>query len=595
MPRAEYSAEYQQAKRVLQRERRLCVHCGQRIATVPDHQPPLSQHRHVRGTGCCRYLPSCWPCSCRQGAEIANGVDSSALDTPVEVVPEPAGFGVSDPVWDGAPWLDELRDLPDGASWPRLMTVPHPDAVGTLGPDFVAWAEARSGGTRTFRWWQRLAAYRMLEHDAQGRLCWAVAVAVLVTVARQVGKSWWLRELALWRMHQADRFGAEQTVVHTGKDLAVCKDVQRPAIVWAKHHPDLFRVREVNGQESIELLADGSRWLLKAKDAVYGQSADLAMVDEAWKVTAARIEEGVVPTLVEREQSQLVLVSTAHRLATALMIGRRATALAELDSGTGDLLLEWSAPPDAELDDVDGWRAASPHWTPARERLIRKRLTAALSGESDDVDEPDPIAAFTAQWLNRWPARRVAAGKGEALIEAAAWAAVAGDAVTVGPLAVGVEDNYGRGAAVAIVGQCDDGRLELGGWECSTWDEAIGWAVDFAGQRPGSIVTFGKSMAASVPDDLAASVRFATSRDTAAGLALLRQLVADGAVVVDGAPQLGAQVTTARVTPGVAGLTLVPIGRGDLVRAVGWAVQVAERGELVAPAIYGGAWSPPAS
>jgi hypothetical protein len=90
----------------------------------------------------------------------------------------------------------------------------------------------------------------MLEVDADGRLVWETAV---VSTARQVGKSWWLRELCLWRIHQSDRFGEPQDVLHTGKDLAVCKEVQRPARIWAKGRPDAYRVREVNGQEEIEL------------------------------------------------------------------------------------------------------------------------------------------------------------------------------------------------------------------------------------------------------------------------------------------------------------------------------------------------------
>ena len=45
------------------------------------------------------------------------------------------------------------------------------------------------------------------------------------------------------------------------------------------------------------------------------------------------IEEGVTPTMVERAQPQLLLVSTAHRLATALMLERRRVALAGLEDG----------------------------------------------------------------------------------------------------------------------------------------------------------------------------------------------------------------------------------------------------------------------
>ena len=103
-------------------------------------------------------------------------------------------------------------------------------------------------------------------------------------------------------------------MLHTGKDLAVCKEVQRPARIWAKAHGDVYQVREVNGQEEIEYLEDGSRWMLRAKEAVYGYSVSMAAVDEAWKVRASSVEEGLTPTMVEREQPQLLLVSTAHRL-----------------------------------------------------------------------------------------------------------------------------------------------------------------------------------------------------------------------------------------------------------------------------------------
>ena len=62
------------------------------------------------------------------------------------------------------------------------------------------------------RWFQRLVAYRLLEHDALFRLCWQV---ILMTVARQVGKTVLAHMLLDWRSEQRDRFGEHQLVLHT--------------------------------------------------------------------------------------------------------------------------------------------------------------------------------------------------------------------------------------------------------------------------------------------------------------------------------------------------------------------------------------------
>ena len=299
------------------------------------------------------------------------------LAPPPEPEPERDGLEADDERWD-VPWLKKFRRVPADAVWPRLMTIPHPKAVGSLGLEFIRFAEERSG--HPLRWWQRLVATRLLEVDKRGELVWET---VVWSMARQLGKSWLLRELILWRIHQGDRFGEPQDVMHTGKDVAICKEIQRPARYWAKARPKEYKVREVNGQENIENLADGSRWMLRAREAVYGYSVSCAAVDEAWKVEVRQIEEGLTPTMVERMQPQLWLVSTAHRLTTDLMLERRKVALAGLEEGDGDLLIEWSAPRNAKLEDVDAWRLASPHWTPRRERLIRKRLEAARLGEVD--------------------------------------------------------------------------------------------------------------------------------------------------------------------------------------------------------------------
>jgi hypothetical protein len=500
----------------------------------------------------------------------------------VDLEPERDGLSQADPRWH-VPWLDELRKVPRDAVWPRLMTVPHPRAVASLAPEFIRMAEKRTG--RKLRWWQRLVATRLLEVDQDERLLWETLV---LSMARQLGKSWLLRELCLWRIHQGERFGEPQDCLHTGKDLAVCKEVQRPARVWAKARPSVYKVREVNGQEEIELLEDGSRWMLRAKEAVYGYSVSLGAADEAWKVRASSVEEGLTPTMVEREQPQLLLVSTAHRLATALMLSRRQAALLELETGEGDLLIEWSAPYGCELDSLPDWRQASPHWTPKRQKLIGRQLQMLRAGEIDDPEEPDPEQSFRAQWLNQWPRSKTdPSGKAEDLLPPGVWPALAEAVDSEGPIWVAIEDDFGMGAAVAAAALLEDGRIEVDGWLCEDWDAAVQAALRLGQYRRIRQLQVGASMLARVPSDTSPMPIPAGSSETRTGLALLRDLALGGVLVHDlETSELDQALATAQVVEAPSGqLRLTTRGATHLVRAAVWAVQSAHK-PAPTPAIF---------
>jgi hypothetical protein len=560
-------AAYKRARRALLAGDPPCIHQGPRCAgraTEADHQPPVKLHDHVEGSGCCILVPTCGPCARSQGGKLSQGVVPKVRPTAI-VEPDPVPRECFD-----VPWLADLLDVPDDATWPRLMTAPHPDAVGSYGELVEAYSAAFHG--RPLRWWQRLAARRLLEHDAAGHLVWGAAV---LTVARQVGKSYLLGDLCAWRLHSGDLFGCPQTVVSTGKDLAVVKEMQRPHMVAAKRDRSRYHPREVNGQEEIELLADSSRWMLRAKEAVYGLSVSLATVDEAWKVLASIVDDGIEPTTVEADDAQILLVSTAHRRATALMVGRRASALAHLGDGEGPLLLEWSAPPGAELDDRDGWRMASPYWSHKRDKHVEKRLQGALSGESDDVDEPDPIVSFRTQWLNQWPSKRLGNVKGDPLVDSDDWAALAGVAVDNRErIYVAVEDFGGLGAAVAAVCEQPDGRYGVDGWLCNTWTEAMTDVRRLMAHHDVTRLQAGASLLHQLPPGMRATP--VTSAVTRSTLPLLRQLAATGAIIHDSA-DLAEQIDAVRVTEAVGGLMVVPGMRSDLLRAASWALAAASR------------------
>jgi hypothetical protein len=282
------------------------------------------------------------------------------------------------------------------AVWPRLMTGPHPAAAGSYGPEAVAWAEARRLQPRrsaATRWWQRLALARILEHDSGGDLVWPVAI---VSGPRQVGKSWAERIACGWRLSQGDRFGEEQTILHVAHKLTAAQEVWRPA---ARHFAGRDQraagaaVRWANGEQQIEL-ADGSRWLIQAANDGAGVAFTLtgALVDEGWRVARRVYEEGIEPALAEARSGQTLLVSTAGTATSDLMLTYRAAAIATLEDPGDTLLIEWSAPPDPELDidDPAVWRACQPHWDGRREAWIRRKR--------ENADEH----AFRQHALNQW-------------------------------------------------------------------------------------------------------------------------------------------------------------------------------------------------
>ena len=547
--------------------------CAGAPATEADHVPPLSRHRHLQGSGCCELRPSCAKHQREQAVQLANETRAGLAVVVDELteVPEPEGIPADSAVWDVA-WLDDLRDVPADAVWPRLMSAPHPLAVGSIGPEFEAWVTARTG--RKLRWFQRLFIRRLLEVGEDGALVWDTAI---LTLARQLGKSWLLRELVMWRIHQGPRFGEPQHVVLISMMKNQARDVFEPELDWVKlQGREVYDWREANAEQEISLAADGSKWLLASKGTqrsggAYGKSTALGVVDEGWAVRAFTVDEALEPSLVAIEQSQLLLVSTAHRMATSLMLDRRTAALAALSDPTdGELIVEWSAPRDCELEDRRAWRQASPHWTPRRERAIAKAVQRALAGfVPDDKSEPDPIEAVRSQWLNIWP-NVLTTTRGEALVTPEAWTRLRMPRdVEPERLWVAVEDNYGNGAGVAVAGDLGDGTYEVDAWLCENRDEALASARELVADWPSPTTTL-------LSPAYTERGRAISAADTRYGLSVLRSMVGQGRILHDDTPELDEQLAEVRVRqmPG-GGLSLAPGTRSDLVRALAGAMRAA--------------------
>lgn len=273
---------------------------------------------------------------------------------------------------------------------PRILTPTPPEVTGSYGADCEEWI-AENLGDR-LRPWQRFALERALEHRADGSLRWP---EVLLTVSRQSGKTILLRGLCGWRASSAELFGEPQKVLSCAnlKDTALL-----PWRMVAARADKLGAVaRYSTGSERIEWPGEyepEGAWLVHAatKNAGIGHSCGLVVVDEAWSVERAIVEGSLVPSQLERLDPQLWLISTAGDGASDLFAEHRSLAIGQLGAPelADILIVEWSAPPDAEDDDRDAWRMASSHWNARRlERL--ESLYKRTSRED-----------FRRQYLNQW-------------------------------------------------------------------------------------------------------------------------------------------------------------------------------------------------
>lgn len=567
-----------------------CARCGQTITTTdtwvighklsraahPDltWEPTNWQHEHRRCSN--RSAQAAVQEKAAANALRAAGIPVSSSDPaartpparPVSLPERPDG-AVSVPerlAW--APgslksfgWLQGVLEPPGDAAPPLAMTPPHPAAVGSYGEQACAWIESTQ--RIRLRWWQRLAITRQLEHDAAGRLVWRVVVE---SAPRRAGKSVRLRGVALWRLeHGAALFGEPQLVMHTGKDVAIVREIQRAAWRWAEDVAG-WTVTRANGKECLET-PGGDRWLARAMHSTYGYDVGLGMVDEGWGVDPASVDEGMEPATLERPSPQLHLTSTAHRKSTSLMRRRISAALSGEDEDT--LLLLWAAAPGADPGDPETWRAASPHWTDDRGRMIASKYAAAQNGEADpEADDLDPMAGFEAQYLNRWNLRPVTAQAGSPIVEVDAWEALCADVPARAPDAVAVEGWPGEGVSVARAWRVE-GRVVVSVTDVPDVPAA---AALVAGYKCRRWPVAGSSLAA---DPVWAGRVTSTTAAVRSSVADLSGLLRDDVLCHDGGECLTGQVLALRTTPGADGPRVRSTGRADAVKAVVWAVQAA--------------------
>lgn len=282
-----------------------------------------------------------------------------------------------------------------GSEVPRVFTPPlrelTPDT--TLGFDAIRFAETVLG--MELNPWQSWFLKHALELNEDGSPRFRTVVLI---VGRQNGKTTIVKVLCLFYLFAL----RVAQVLSTAHKLDTARKAWREAVREAESVPVLksmiSRPYFGAGDERLELL-DGAAWAIAAanEDGGRGYSVDLLVVDELRQQKNYEAWGALTSTTIAREDAITIALSSAGDEKSAVLKDLRSAAteaiVAEATAETSLGLFEWSADPDADIDDLDGWAQANPS-------LGHTLTLTALRAERDKSRAAEHV--FRTENLGQW-------------------------------------------------------------------------------------------------------------------------------------------------------------------------------------------------
>lgn len=246
-----------------------------------------------------------------------------------------------------------------GITEPRLYTEQRGELTPqtTYGHDLIEFARNVCGIELLD--WQKWWALHALEKNPDGSLRFRRIVTV---VARQNGKSYLLRVLALWlmvRFPKSTVLGVAQLTTTADESWDGCVQLteEQPALQAMRTARDA--VRRSNGSARLRL-DNGSRYLTAAANrrAGRGLSINLLVLDELRELRTWEAFSALAPTISAQKMGVIVAITNMGDDQSVVLNSLRDAALAGVEDGIA--VFEWSAPEGADIADTEGWRAANP-------------------------------------------------------------------------------------------------------------------------------------------------------------------------------------------------------------------------------------------
>ena len=309
-----------------------------------------------------------------------------------------------------------------GAETPRIYTKPRRELTEETTHGFACIAFAEEVLEVRLFPWQKWLLLHALELDEQGAYRYRF---VVVTVARQSGKTLVMLILALWHIYAL----GSRTVIGTAQDLTNSEKAWEEAVEWAEANDELQPlIEDVKRGHPKRLIVRSDdlanriceyRVAAASRRGGRGFSGDLILLDELREHQSWDSWSAVTNTMNARPKAQAWAFSNAGDITSIVLKYLRAAAHQALGWPDGDadkaLLdndevqdddvdevlgwFEWSAPPHLVRSDRNGWAQANPsmnHTDVVENCITEKALAAAL--------RTSPASVFEVECLCRWVA-----------------------------------------------------------------------------------------------------------------------------------------------------------------------------------------------
>lgn len=329
--------------------------------------------------------------------------------------------------------------------------------------------------------WQRHVADVALEIDNDTGQLWYTEIDL--TIMRQCGKTLgWMFPWLVWRMTVVPHRLGRQQALFTMQDRnkARVKLERDMAPMLREAEGEFVEITNPKGRPSKSTrqwklgLNNGSEHLLfgrgnymfietPSEKAGHSSTLDAAGIDEARFHRTDEVEQGVEPTMLTRDDAQLLVTSTAGNylsqyLYPKVVAGRRAV---EEGRESRTCFFEYSIPDEAPLEDPATWLT----WHPAVGHTISldtllDKLEKARSSEDPDRAEDKFRNEYANQWIT-WPV--LGDGDRPLVIPLEAWLAASERAAGfAGDVVLGVDvASDGASAVIVAAGRDAAGMLQM--------------------------------------------------------------------------------------------------------------------------------------